>query len=453
MHALVISCAPISNIHPRKPPDGRNMMQLRNLGPGEELWARSSQKTSNNFLMVMQLTGKVNFERFADAFQLAISLYPILGANVVELDGKLKLQFGLSAQTKLQCIPRVDAEHWQEIAEQELNQHLPVLGSRLWQATLLLGDEDSELILTFNHILGDGKSGVNLLQSLLAIYTGQLGAQPRLPSPAVNKLMNQRPISWTRLKNLSRFVNQSIKDRKEKVYTLPSAVKNHEGYGRTELLSEALEPELGNFLQKAARSHGTTVHGVICAALLMALREFSQEPRQNLGVASAVNLRTQLPQQYERDFGFFVGSVELVRAVDESTDIWSLASSLSQALKDDVAAERPLFDGFLRSLILKKFPDFDEAAAIMRANSKSTVHITNLGRIEFPNYEGSLQVKHCFHVPSCHFLSRPYLVLACVTMNQVMKLNFTFPVPFVERPQAARIVERFKAILSSLQTT
>lgn len=427
------------------------MIHVRKLGNGEELWARSSQKTSNNFLMVIQLAGTLPIEQFTRAFLQASLLYPILGAKVREFKGQMKLEFGSPSKTKLQTIVRKDSEHWQSIAEQEMNRHLPPTEDQLWTATLLHGELESELILTFNHLLGDGKSGQNFIRSLLEIYSSNSDLIPRRPHPPVNQLLNRHGMSLARGKNISRYIKQTMTLRKKNVYVLPESAKPQNGlYGSTKLISESIDPGLAKLLQKAARAEGTTLHGIICAALLIALREFSGAPSQELGVASAINLRSKIPVDHEDDFGFFVGSIELVRTVESSTDIWQLARSLSQSLKDDIAHERPLFDGFLRGLILKKHPDFDAAAAVMRSNSKSTVHVTNLGRLEFPQYEGSLQVKHCFHVPSCHFLSRPYLVLACVSVHDVLKLNFTYPHPYFKQSQALQIIERFKDILMRL---
>lgn len=424
------------------------MVWKRKLGYGETLWAKSSEITSNNFVFVVELSGAIDVATFEQAFEKASSVYPVLSAKLNREPQGWQLLYDAPRKPILEYARREQDQSYISVVEEGLNRRIGPESDALWYAVLVHGPEASELVLVYNHILGDGLSAYEFTKTLFGCYRGDACPERFAPNSAVNELWPSRPVSPRRMRFGLRYLQQMLRSQKKSVVKLREAQELKPGQiGGSRLISRALGPEKTRTLLHKARQEQTTLHGVLSAALSLSISRSTGLETASVGLSSAVNLRGHLRQKQEGQFGFLVGSVDQILDCEPHTNFWALAREVSHGLKIEMAHERPLFDSWLRYQLVKGHDDFAAAAQVLRKKARSTVLITNLGRLAAVPATDSIEIKHSYHVPSCHLLSRPFISLACVTMHDVLKLNFTYAEPYTELNQVEAVVQGFLDIL------
>jgi NRPS condensation-like uncharacterized protein len=416
-------------------------MSNRPLGIGEQLFARLSEKSSNNAILVVVLKGAIDRDRFRRAFEQASQLYPTVGARVAIKDKRECLEFRQGVKGELRIVDRDGPEHWRRIVEEELDRHIPATADQLSRAVLLVDDAGGELVMSSNHVITDGVSGENFTRQILSLYAGAAAPRPLPPFEALERLPRRREAWPKRVRNFLSHVRDYVEQSKRDIYRLPIAQSPQQGaHGVTRFLAESLDGDATKRLAAACRSKGATMHGAICAALLLALRDESKAASPiDIGLSSPVNLRPSLLGDYSEHLGYFAGTVDTVAKLGPDVDVWQLAHYVNQDMGDKISKGRPWFDLALRGMFLKKYKTYEEFASILREKSRSTVLVTNIGRLKGATSFGDLELAHRFHVPSCHFLARAYVVLAAATVGDVMRMTFCYSTPYTDEEMVQRI--------------
>ncbi len=416
----------------------------RPLSTSEALWARLCEKTTNNFVGVCTLTGPVNPTAMCDAIKQAAQVYPMLGAIVMGTGASAYIEFGGTPATahKVQVIDRVSPDHWRSIAEAEVNRHITLGGESLWTATLIVGPDASELVFGFNHLIADATSWVTFTKQILAIYAGAPAPATMLPPASTDHTYRPWRTPLHRAAHFGAATLAFLSGYKRVFYRLGVAgALPAGGEGATRFESVRLAADTSERIAAAAKAHGITVHGVLCAAAALAVHAVADTNGPlDMCVSSAVNLRPQLASDHGQAFGCFASSVEVAATVGDQTDFWSLATGFSQGVRKQVVRGRPRFDDHLRRLLLRKHQDYESLVAALRGALKTTFLVTNMGRVAMPTAYGALQLTQCLFIPSCHFLRRPQLVIAALTLDRAMCLTFAYPVPYTDAAVLRRVI-------------
>src|SRR6478735_4654965 len=139
---------------------------------GEMFWARMCERASNTFVFYCRLQGDVDIDKLKKAVNEAANVFPILGARVIQEDNVFKLETGHPSRHEVRVIARQDENHWHRLMDEELSRRIPMNAESLWDAAILSGPGYSELVLSFNHLIGDGLSAVIFIEEVLSIYSG-----------------------------------------------------------------------------------------------------------------------------------------------------------------------------------------------------------------------------------------------------------------------------------------
>ncbi|TVP58750.1 MAG: hypothetical protein EA349_04125, partial [Halomonadaceae bacterium] len=142
----------------------------RPLSYGEQLWCRLSEAASNNGLFAIFLQGKVDPERLERALACAMQAYPLLRARVGCNNNRPSFIFRTQAPVPLHLVPRQSEEHWREIVETEVDDSILPSSPLLWRATLVSGEQHSELLIAINHAITDGFSIQLMTDGVLRCY-------------------------------------------------------------------------------------------------------------------------------------------------------------------------------------------------------------------------------------------------------------------------------------------
>ena len=212
----------------------------------------------------------------------------------------------------------------------------------------------------------------------------------------------------------------------------------------------SISSETNTGLLANCRDRGTTMHGALGAALLLAINsEFEDVESRFLGLNSLADLRNVLKANLtEQDLGLYISTLTTVHWLDEDPDFWSLAREIPDHLKRIMNSG----DANLINSIYTEIPLFtsDQSGArkvqkIVALAPPSSM-LTNIGRInEAPLGEAVRICSVAFAVspPAQH----PVCVTAASYVGK-MYLNVLYDQCKLEDDQARRIAEN---MLSKLQ--
>ncbi|MFD5547398.1 FAD-dependent monooxygenase, partial [Streptomyces goshikiensis] len=187
-----------------------------------------------------------------------------------------------------------------------------------------------DLLLTASHIIADGKTCLSLVREWINL-TAQLdrGTQPRVTPlralPATDDLLPRRhrgAAGVAGFKALMRREEQAAR-RHPAQRVLPSHQVPFE-QRRTRMVHRSLPAEQLDLLVTAAKRHGTTVHGVLAAAMVTAVaRDAGTSTTAHFSIGSPVDFRDDLePAVAPDEAGTYVATVPSRVRYEPGRPLW-----------------------------------------------------------------------------------------------------------------------------------
>jgi len=207
---------------------------------------------------------------------------------------------------------------------------------------------------------------------------------------------------------------------------------------RTALLHRTLGPEPTRALCRLAKEHGLTLHGVLLAAVLLAL---AAEPAGagRLALASAVSLRQKLvPPLASHDVRMAIDIVVSRIAVEEGTGFWELARRAGDDVTRAMANARPLSSYF--RTVRRDFADIPPGVPLPL--------LTNFGKVELATAYGRLKVLELVGGMTTHGSFQ--LVMLALTFDERLSMSFYCETPSVSRGTLERFAGRVLANLEEV---
>jgi NRPS condensation-like uncharacterized protein len=428
------------------------LISQRPFSTGEVFWARMCERASNTFVFYCRLRGNVEVDRLKAAVNEAANVFPILGARVIQKGDNFTLETGSPSRHNVRIIARQDKNHWHRLMDEELSRRIPMNATSLWDAAILSGPEYAELVLSFNHLIGDGLSAALFIEEVLSIYGGTRPSARMPIRESMEQLFKNEHGSIRRLRYTIQNIADLFATARKKVYWLPSGVESSAKVeGSTIFKSKAFTEAESEAITKAAKANNATVYGTICAALSLAIYvEAKVQGSLDVGISSSVSLRPELREDVSHDFGFYATNLDVITTVNSATDMWDLAREYSGSVKHQIEIGKPQFGLGLLRMVLKKYTNVDELRQLMVKQAKSTAMVTNMGRLNLKARFGDVVVDEIFGLPSSHLLPRSLLVIAALSFQNKLHLTFSYPIPFTDKEVAERLIEDVMRRLRSL---
>ncbi|MFG2143190.1 condensation domain-containing protein [Streptomyces sp. NPDC048696] len=279
---------------------------------------------------------------------------------------------------------------------EEFNTPLPV-GGPLVRAALLRGADEHTVMLSVDHTIADGHSGIALQNALWETYTALAAGTSAdtvtsddWPAP-VSELL--APASEQETEDyLARRVERA---RSHPVTSLPyDAAGTEPDPGSLELAVERvlLGPGETERLLRSAKAEGVSVHGFVGAAMLKAVRHrLGGDPGPRwLGCMSPVDLRSRITPPLAREV--------MVPAVTSCLDVLEVSHDA-----DPLALARQITENLHTSLDrgdflheMRLLPRVPEHPALLA----TSVIVTNMGRVAGPVTPPGLDVVDVRLVPA-----------------------------------------------------
>lgn len=313
-------------------------MISRPLDPGEAFFFLSDQVSCMNFVVLAERTGLLETARIRRALDIVQQENALLQTRIrwTEEQG-LRFEPAPGQAIELIC-HQVSAENWYSVIEQELSKPFPLESAPLMRCLYLevraahaMAAASCVLAMTFHHAIADGRSGTEILRRTLSLMTRDtaplVGAQTtHLPTMA--ELMPAR-YRWADQPDAAKTLRTTLLTDYRRHGALPVMPwLATEAAGREpQLIRLQFDADTSQALFSQARANGSTVHGALCAAQLLAQFKLQQTSTPTpFFLSCPVDLRPHLEGTPPASpTGFFTSLISGTFQTSPDTDAWGLA--------------------------------------------------------------------------------------------------------------------------------
>ena len=354
---------------------------VRSLGSLEHLFWLYDQHRFVHFAVTALMSGRASPRDWRRALDRLQKRHPILS---VRIDGgrESRPSFRQADATPIPLRIVVDEPElrWEAEVGHELATPFDPGQAPLIRAVLIQGAQDTAFMLVAHHSIADGLSLAFAIRDTLDALAGR----------------SLRPLSWLPSQDDMMNVSDSPVDGQEQDQApaaMPAIYRPRDN-ARPTVQGLQLSPDLTARVRDRARLEGTTVHGALCAALVLASREVSAAgPEMPLRIVSPINARPLL--DVGESCGLFLGIATSVFD-GPAIDFWDIA----RHVRTDVTANRTsepiaaLLSAFRR--VVGNGADVATVAEFVAKAFACEVILTNLGSLSFDRRFGPVTLKAMF---------------------------------------------------------
>ncbi len=363
--------------------------------------------------------------------------------------------------------PTADTRWEREVNDRELVESVDWRAGPLLRAVVITSEgtdgenagDFHDLLLTASHIIADGKTCLSLVREWINL-TAQLdrGTQPRVTPlralPATDDLLPRRhrgAAGVAGFKALMRREEQAAR-RHPAQRVLPSHQVPFE-QRRTRMVHRSLPAEQLDLLVTAAKRHGTTVHGVLAAAMVTAVaRDAGTSTTAHFSIGSPVDFRDDLePAVSPDEAGTYVATVPSRVRYEPGRPLWLMARAISQDLVRRRGRQEHLATISLpRWAGPKSLADSESFMRFMDEEGPINLCLSNVGRYEFPDHAGPWRVGEAQFLTGVSVMGS--IVATATTSHAQLAWNFSYVEGLVPGPRARRIADDSVRTVLSLLT-
>ncbi|WP_338492896.1 condensation domain-containing protein [Streptomyces sp. SJL17-4] len=293
---------------------------------------------------VCTVRGEVDEELLAAAFAAKVAEHRSLRSRVAHDGDEVFLELLDEEELpRLEVLPAGPTD-----LTDQLNRPLPA-GGPLVRATLFRGDGESTFVLGIDHVICDGHSATVLCNEIWSAYSGIQDGSYEAPRAAGESW----PVAVDDLlaPSSEEDLDAYVKDRTERTSAHPLAVLPFTANASSQdgplmdVKRVRLTREQTSALVAFAKSAGVSVHGLVGAALLVAVRDgygpgYGSDHR--LSFVSPVDLRARLTPALGRDVLIPAASWYLdVIDVPAGSDLIELGRRITGQLRDAIERGEP----------------------------------------------------------------------------------------------------------------
>jgi NRPS condensation-like uncharacterized protein len=382
----------------------------RKLGANERLTWSYQQIRPMPFVITANIIGAFKLEELQQALVKCQQRHPLLNMQIVLDKSEMPWFKKDPIQIPVRVVERLNQHQWQQEVEQELANPFDWNQAPLVRVVLLQGENISDLIITCDHAIADGKSAVFLLRDILqAIGLPDQPLLALLPQESYEQMVPQ----------CAKNPPISFEPPLSTTQTRPKLPENSRPRLQAWSLSKSETLSIIDRCKKAQ----TSVHAAICAAFLLATAELSA-PNNILKCLSPVDIRQFL--SIDDDFGYYFVAIATTHDVTPDTSLWDLAHSVKTQLNQRIAptevfAHLPQLEAFMSTS-----PRHEDVVAMMEAVNDNDILVTNLGKLKISQQYGELKLEAVYGPALTGHIDQD-LILAIATLGDQMFLTLVYP--------------------------
>ncbi|WP_296495213.1 condensation domain-containing protein [Rhodoferax sp.] len=309
---------------------------IRPLDPGEAFFYMSDLVSCMNFVVFAERRGQLEHGRIRSALDLLQQENLLLQASIHwTQENGLCFAHAPGRPVELRC-QSVTHEAWQRTIEQQLSEPFDAATEPLMRCLYLEmpSPARSVLALCFHHAIADGRSGTALLRRLLSVMAARHEPPLRTGPSALPAMAKVHPARyrWSEQADTARALKATLVADYRRHGPLPAIpwLASEAAERTPRFIRLSLPAEATRHLLAAARARGTTVHGALCAAQLLAQSRLQPGLQAtSFFLSCPVDMRVHLePVQPESPTGLFVSLISATFSVSADTDFWQLARDI-----------------------------------------------------------------------------------------------------------------------------
>lgn len=330
-------------------------------------------------------------------------------------------------------------EQWKQIVKQDLAGRFDIENDPLWRVSLLQGDREGQLLVTFHHAIADGVCAMQMMNHLYELFS-QLSKNEQPPKIAYDASLPDLKTLYP-LSQETPPEDPPIPDRIDRNY-------------HTAFVKEVINEKISQNVLEWTKAQGIKVHATLFAALLQAVRRVINPPSQDLTALTAVNYRPFFNPLVSKD------TLTLLRTciadtfpVEGNEDFATLAKAFNRSVHSQLEAGKHVLNLKALEQRLARNPTPEELWKRSKFPENATI-VTNLGTLDFPGeYGNNLSVDELFFVANVEpFIeASTNVILGAVTFKGKIFLTLWFLEELVEDKLAQAVLSEMRQILATLQ--
>lgn len=416
----------------------------RRLGLVEHLFATLHSLGGMLYVNIAHIQGTIPVEILRSAIAALQKRHPLLQAQLQKSEDGFNFVSDSHLRIPLQVIEQENEKQWVEISQDEMLRKFACEGEPLCRIIWVQAKDKtgvSQLIVTFHHAIADGNAALCLIDELLLnchnLVEGttppQIDAMPlHLPLEQCLSDLNSPPAAHS----ASAPVNSSPTLLIEETTTVE--------HRKTQLITRILSQSLTQHLQERCHQEQTTVHGALCAAMLVSVSietlKTNLHPTAVLSCSSSVDLRASCqPAIAKNQLGCFVSNITTTHCLDAEPNFWELARECRFRIHQMVDAKIP-HHLVSNSELLKKYQvSFLAQMAEHNMGRNTTMHVSNLGKFCSKNERETFRLKEFYFATGLQIVGTCFW-LGAVTLNEQLNCTFTYVAPLMSKETAELLI-------------
>lgn len=420
---------------------------------------------SGNVAVVGRVRGDLPQGALKEALRRIPEKHPLLSSRV-ERDSDRALWFvhDPGIEIPLRVVERASDQDWIGEIDREIHAPWDQFRGPLIRFVLVYSPEISEIVAFCQHAICDGTALAFLVRDILSLVANPvLGLQPLVPDFTLMEALGEKAKGKGLGDKIKTFaVNRYNKQwRKNPVYfdhgdylAIQEAYADKYSYGSVLL---ELDPSQTRALTERCREHGVTVNSTLTTAMAAAHQELIGGGKPSR-IAIPFDLRRRTDPPRGDVFCLFVGSIEATFKYRPSRSFWVNAQELHREIVDKIE-RRALFEsavmmelldptlagsmvsfGLLARDVSPDSPRYGKMSAFAGDRGNVAIGIadrflkslpgivnTNLGRLDFPERYGGLELETMYFAPAGS-INIP-LIVGALGVRGRMTATFNYLVP------------------------
>jgi hypothetical protein len=363
-------------------PEERAVDFARPLRGLERFFWLTDQNRPVHFVMAACVEGRTTLAGWRAALDAVQGRHPLFSVAIETKDGNaphFRSVTGARIPMRIALAPTPSG--WLSEMAWELATPFHAERAPLVRSVLMHGEDESVLILSAHHSIADGLSVAYVIRDLLRALGGErLEALPPMAAQEALVYLAQKAPADAENLAVPGPPEQGRPVTFRKLDSLPT------------IEAVRLAPGLTNMLVERARKEGTTVHGALCAALVLAGREASADWDSNqVRILSPFSLRKQLA--IGEDSGVFVWASGVAMPLTPVAGFWEMARFAKSSLAGKQPLERVAMEMQGLERAVESGIDVAGAAQVLAQGFPCELLLTNLGNLPIQFETGNLKLK------------------------------------------------------------
>lgn len=411
---------------------GESLESIRELGALEFGMEMLERVGSGHIVRVIECDGRLDPTSLDAALQDLVARMPLLRTRIARPPDAMPFFTWNDARPSVSVEERRGPTDWVAAFHQQLNTPLDNDGPLVRVHALTSDGDGAEILVSMHHSLCDGRAIQDFCTELVLQYERRLGgdvlelaetAAKRTVSPRADELLP----TWLSGERLQELTEELLKNP---VFSeaAPARFVDERGQATapsvTHMHSYRIPADQLNGLISLARQNGTTVHGALTSALLLASAASGkvEEVDKPFTLQHTMDLRPFLREPLDMDdMGMYSSGVMTSSSDVATTSFWELARDMRQLM--DAAMERH------EHLVTTAL-----AAQIISHNTEARKFpcmslVSNLGRVDIPTEASSLRVRSIHGGTPVHGWGTSMLYCLAVGVPDGLLFNLFHPFP------------------------